>query len=107
MRTVLQRFLPHSSTASFAEKLRSGLVGGLAIFLLAWALYALPRPTYPLLMLGSMAEPMVTPEALDIAWALEQMDGVIDVSVEDLADIFAKAQTHARDRLNTQLKKNV
>jgi CBS domain-containing membrane protein len=230
----IKSFSPYKNASPLSEKLRSGLAGGLAIFLLAWALYTLPQQTYPLLMLGSMAasavllfaaphspfaqpwnlvgghlvsalagwgasliipdpslaagvavgtaiflmhtlnclhppgaataltlilasnqfhsmgwqwvaliiianafislllallinnvlpsrryptqaltptpaklEPVVTPEALDIAWALEQMDGVIDVSVEDLADIFAKAQSHARDRLDTQLKKRV
>ncbi|MFA6121124.1 MAG: HPP family protein [Sideroxydans sp.] len=48
-------FRPQKSNASQWEKLRSGLAGGLAIFLLAWALYALPQHQYPLLMLGSMA----------------------------------------------------
>ncbi|MFA5371196.1 MAG: HPP family protein [Sideroxydans sp.] len=48
-------FKPHPLRAAFGEKLRSGVVGGLAIFLLAWALHFLPQSQYPLLLLGSMA----------------------------------------------------
>ena len=228
----IRSFLPHKSNTPLLEKVRSGIAGGIAIFLLAWALYTLPQYSYPLLLLSSMAasavllfaaphspfaqpwnlvgghfvsalagwlvsllipdqsiaagvavgaaiflmhslnclhppgaataltlvlasnqfhemgwqwvalilianvfislllallinnmlpsrhyparvlapthpkiEPVVTPEVLDIAWAVKQMDGVIDVSVEDLADIYAKAHAHARDRLDVQLKK--
>ena len=51
----LQSFMPHGSPSPLAEKLRSGLAGGLAIMLLAWALHHLPQHEYPLLLLGSMA----------------------------------------------------
>jgi CBS domain-containing membrane protein len=34
----------------------------------------------------------------DIEWALTQMDGVIDVSEEDLLDIYRLASGHARER---------
>lgn len=54
-KTILKSFAPHPLRATFAEKLRSGVAGGLAIFLLAWALHLLPHPQYPLLLLGSMA----------------------------------------------------
>ena len=37
-------------------------------------------------------------ERADIEWALTQMDGVIDVSEEDLVDIYELAIKHARNR---------
>jgi len=52
---ILKSFAPTPLHATFAEKLRSGVAGGLAIFLLAWALHFLPQPQFPLLLLGSMA----------------------------------------------------
>ncbi len=52
---LFQSFKPHPLPATFAEKLRSGVAGGLGIFLLAWALHFLPQPQFPLLLLGSMA----------------------------------------------------
>lgn len=51
----LKSFLPHASPIPLAEKMRSGLAGGVSILLLAWVLHYLPQHTYPLLMLGSMA----------------------------------------------------
>jgi CBS domain-containing membrane protein len=51
----LQRFAPHRSPAGFGERLRSGLAGGLGIFVLAWTLHLLPQPQFPLMLLGSMA----------------------------------------------------
>ena len=54
-RDCCKSFRPHPLRAAFGEKLRSGLTGGLAIFLLAWALHFLPQPQFPLLLLGSMA----------------------------------------------------
>lgn len=229
--TFFRSFMPHSTPVTFAEKLRSGLAGGVAIFGLAWALHHLPQPEYPLLLLGSMAasavllfavphsplaqpwnligghlvsavagwscslligdpliaagvavgsaiflmyvlnclhppgaataltlvlgaaqfqqmgwhwvalivvanagislllallinnglphrhypmpaaapappkgEIVIVPERQDIEWALTQMDSVLDVSIEDLSDIYALAQGHARSRLDAKLK---
>jgi CBS domain-containing membrane protein len=51
----LKSFQPHASPIPLAEKVRSGLAGGVSILLLAWMLHYLPQHTYPLLMLGSMA----------------------------------------------------
>lgn len=51
----LRSFIPYIPPVPFAEKLRSGLAGGFAIFALAWALHHLPHQEYPLLLLGSMA----------------------------------------------------
>lgn len=226
-------FRPQNSLATYWEKLRSGIAGGLAIFLLAWVLYALPQPHYPLLLLGSIAastvllfaaphspfaqpwnlvgghlvsaiagwvcsllfsdpalaagvavgsaiflmyslnclhppgaataltlvlasgqfhemgwqwagiivmtnvvfllllallinnvlpgrrypaqpvanhapqsEPGVLPEREDFTWALRQMDSEIEVSLDDLADLYDKAQTHANDRLDLRLKQS-
>lgn len=53
--TLFKSFKPHPLPATFAEKLRSGVAGGLGIFLLASALHFLPQPQFPLLLLGSMA----------------------------------------------------
>lgn len=53
--SFLKSFSPQPVQSSFAEKLRSGLAGGLAIFLLAWVLHFLAQPQFPLLLLGSMA----------------------------------------------------
>lgn len=55
IKSYLLSFKPHFAQTSFAEKLRSGLAGGIAILLLALALHHLPQTEYPLLMLGSMA----------------------------------------------------
>lgn len=51
----IRSLLPHIAPIPLSEKIRSGLAGGTAIFLLAFALKYLPHGTYPLLMLGSMA----------------------------------------------------
>jgi CBS domain-containing membrane protein len=48
-------FTVHSTNAPLAEKIKSGVAGGVAIFLLALAIKFLPLHTYPILMLGSMA----------------------------------------------------
>jgi len=61
---LFQSFKPHPLPATFAEKLRSGVAGGLGIFLLAWALHFLPQPQFPLLLLGSMAASAVLLYAL-------------------------------------------
>lgn len=53
--TYFQSFIPRGTPVTFAEKLRSGLAGGLALFALAWALHHLPQPGFPPLLLGSMA----------------------------------------------------
>ncbi len=45
----------HTTHAPLSEKIRSGLAGGIAIFLLALAVHYLPLQAYPLVMLGSMA----------------------------------------------------
>ena len=52
---LLRSFAPHRSPATLAERLRSGLAGGVGIFVLAWSLHLLPQPQFPLLLLGSMA----------------------------------------------------
>lgn len=51
----LRAFRPHRSPAPFAERLKSGIAGGLGILLLAWMLHLLPQAQFPLLLLGSMA----------------------------------------------------
>ncbi|MDP2806375.1 MAG: HPP family protein [Gallionellaceae bacterium] len=48
-------FAVHSTHAPLSEKVRSGIAGGAAIFLLAVAVKYLPLHSYPLAMLGSMA----------------------------------------------------
>lgn len=55
LKKTLQTFMPHIAPIPLSEKIRSGIAGGVAIFLLAVTLHYLPQVTYPLLMLGSMA----------------------------------------------------
>lgn len=60
----LRAFRPHPSPAPFTERLKSGIAGGLGIFLLAWVLHLLPQPQFPLLLLASMAASAVLLYAL-------------------------------------------
>jgi len=53
--SFFKTFAPQKSATSLAEKVRSGIAGGVAIMLLALVLYASPQPEFPLLLLGSMA----------------------------------------------------
>lgn len=55
LKTFLHSFKPHASQTSPAEKLRSGLAGGIAILLLTLALHYLPQAGFPLLIVASMA----------------------------------------------------
>ncbi len=55
IKTILRSFLPHIAPVPLTEKIRSGLMAGMSILLLALALKYLPQNTYPLMMLGSMA----------------------------------------------------
>lgn len=48
--------------------------------------------------------PIIVPERDDIEWALTRMDSVIDVSLEDLTEIYELAQEHARDRFEASIK---
>ncbi len=43
--------------------------------------------------------PFVALEQADLEWALKQLDSVIDVSEEDLAEIYTLALQHAKSRL--------
>jgi CBS-domain-containing membrane protein len=47
----------------------------------------------------------VIPQQTDIEWALTQMDSVIDVSLEDLTEIYTIAQNRATDRYEAAQKK--
>jgi len=65
----------------------------------------LPHRRYPMAAAAPVrpkAELPVLPEQNDIEWALNQMDSMIDISVEDLADIYARAQAHAQARLDSK-----
>lgn len=46
-------------------------------------------------------EQVIAPEQADIEWALAQMDSMLDISTEDLIDIYAKAAEHAEARQNS------
>ncbi len=50
--------------------------------------------------------PSVVPQQADIEWALTQMDSVIDVSLEDLTEIYTIAQNRATDRYESAQKKS-
>jgi CBS-domain-containing membrane protein len=43
--------------------------------------------------------PFITLEQRDLKWALEQMDSVIDISEEDLAEIYKLALNRAQERI--------
>ena len=55
IKSFLQSFKPHVTQTSFAEKLRSGLAGGIAILLLTLALQYLPQAVFPMFIVASMA----------------------------------------------------
>ncbi len=55
MKDYLKRFLPQHMPVSIAEKLRSGLAGGVAILWLGLLIEFLPHEPYALMMLGSIA----------------------------------------------------
>jgi CBS-domain-containing membrane protein len=54
-RSFFASFRPHPLQTSPAEKLRSGLAGGIAILLLTLALQYLPQTMFPMLIVVSMA----------------------------------------------------
>ncbi len=62
----------------------------------------MPGRSYP--MLGAPSRPVGGSSGdlgqADIEWALTQMDGVIDVSEQDLLDIYRLASDHAAERAN-------
>ncbi len=55
MNDFFKRFRPQVSPVSLAEKIRSGLAGGVAILVLGLVLHALPQGPYQIVMLGSIA----------------------------------------------------
>lgn len=55
IKSFLLSFKPHHSQTSVAEKIRSGLSGGIAILLLMLALNYLPQAGFPRLIVTSMA----------------------------------------------------
>jgi CBS domain-containing membrane protein len=61
-----------------------------------------PGRQYPAAVAHTPAHPQrkeaITLERADIEWAASHMDGVIDVSVEDLEEIYELAAQHARGR---------
>jgi CBS domain-containing membrane protein len=55
----IQSFKIHTAPVPFTEKLRNGLIGGMAILLLGWILKYLPQTDYPFVLLGSIAASVV------------------------------------------------
>lgn len=55
MNDFFRRFRPQVSPVSLAEKIRSGIAGGVAILVLGFVLHALPQGSYQIVMLGSIA----------------------------------------------------
>lgn len=62
----------------------------------------LPGRRYPMRAIAEQAPPKPAPfislEQDDLEWALQQLDSVIDVSEEDLAEIYKLALQHAQAR---------
>lgn len=52
-------FRVHTAPIPFTEKIRNGLIGGITILLLGFAIKSLPEIGYPLAMLGSIAASVV------------------------------------------------
>jgi CBS domain-containing membrane protein len=65
----------------------------------------LPGRRYPMRAIPGQAPPKPAPfislEQDDLEWALEQLDSVIDVSEEDLAEIYKLALQHAQSRIES------
>jgi len=64
MTSRFRTFMPDTMHVPLAEKVRNGIAGGAAIFLLGWALRHVLQIDYPLLMLGPMAASAVLLYAL-------------------------------------------
>jgi CBS-domain-containing membrane protein len=65
-----------------------------------YPMYATPGQTQP------KPAPFITLEQSDLSWALKQMDGMIDISEEDLADIYRLSLEQAQRRIEAEnLKK--
>jgi CBS domain-containing membrane protein len=66
----------------------------------------LPGRSYPMQPVPAPAPPkpapFITLEPADLEWALEQMDSVIDVSEEDLAEIYQLALQQAQLRIEKE-----
>lgn len=74
---------------------------GISLLLALLINNAIPGRRYPIAAIMPShpgTGPDIVPERADIEWALARIDGVIDVSVEDLADIYDKAMQHAKAR---------
>ena len=57
-----------------------------------YPMHALPEQTPP------KPAPFISLEQTDLEWALKQLDSMIDVSEEDLAEIYKLALQHAQTR---------
>jgi CBS-domain-containing membrane protein len=80
---------------------------GISLLLALLINNAIPGRHYPVLVAlpaHPKVEPIIAPEQGDIEWALEQMDSVIDVTIEDLTEIYAMAAEHARTRYEKAFK---
>jgi len=65
---------------------------------------ALPRRHYPQAPAAPVPPPpamRVLPEQQDIERALAEEDSLLDISVDDLLDLYARAQQHAQTRFES------
>jgi CBS-domain-containing membrane protein len=78
---------------------------GLSLLLALFINNLLPHRRYPMNQLATPAivksGPFIIVEKMDIAWALAQMNGVIDVSEDDLARIYDLALQNSQRRIET------
>ncbi len=80
---------------------------GISLLLALLINNVLPGRQYPMRInppIRPKTEPIIVPEQVDLEWALTQMDSVIDISIEDLADIYQLAQNRAKDRFDSKTK---
>jgi CBS-domain-containing membrane protein len=83
------------------------IVGANAFISLLLALIinnALPRRHYPQAPAKPQVAARVLPEQLDIEHALAEEDSLLDISTEDLLDLYARAQRHAQTRFESSAR---
>jgi CBS-domain-containing membrane protein len=79
---------------------------GLSLLLALLINNLLPGRHYPAARAPQPAnlETIIQPEPIDFEWAVSEMDSLIDVSLEDLTQIYALAQSRAKNRFISKLE---
>jgi len=106
--TALMMVLANSQLHEISWQWALGIVAlnaGLSLLLALVINNVLPGRRYPMHIVHPQAQPKPAPfialEQIDFAWALKQMDSELDVSEEDLVEIYRLALQQARTRAAT------